>query len=181
MSGSVRQFEKCRAEIPDAASPKRLHQNPQHQPQQPPRKWEGQGQAANPLSATNRHRGANRCSTKTSKSHRVSPQGSSPKAIAHSRGTSPLEQRPATGKAQQQAKPTTRIAVPDTRQRGNPNPHQGQKAESTHRNKAAPAIHPRAPHSDSLKTAYKSSIITDTGHSFRESYNSTSQIQNYNP
>ena len=44
MSGSVRQFEKSRAEIPDAASPKRLHQNPQHQPQQPPRKRERQGQ-----------------------------------------------------------------------------------------------------------------------------------------
>ena len=36
--------------------------------------------------------------------------------------------------------PTTRIAVPDTRQRGTPNPHQGQKAEPTPRDKAAPAI-----------------------------------------
>ena len=36
-------------------------------------------------------------------------------------------QRPTT------AMPATRIAVPDTRQRGNPNPHQGQKAESTPR------------------------------------------------
>ena len=44
MSGSVRQFEKSRAEIPDAASSKMLHQNPQHQPQQPPRKRERQGQ-----------------------------------------------------------------------------------------------------------------------------------------
>ena len=55
MSGSVRQFEKSRAEIPGAASPKRQHQNPQHQPQQPPRKRGSQGQAASPLSVTNRH------------------------------------------------------------------------------------------------------------------------------
>ena len=38
------------------------------------------------------------------------------------------------------AMPATRIAVPDTRQRGTPNPHQGQKAEPTPRDKAAPAI-----------------------------------------
>ena len=49
------------------------------------------------------------------------------------------------------AMPATRIAVPDTRQRGTPNLHQGQKAESTHRNKAAPATYPRAPHSNRLK------------------------------
>ena len=48
------------------------------------------------------------------------------------------------------AMPATRIAVPDTRQRGTL-PLQGQKAESTHRNKAAPATYPRAPHSNRLK------------------------------
>ena len=126
MSGSVRQFEKSRAEIPDAASPKRLHQNPQHQPQQPSRKRESPGQATSPLSATNKHRGAKRRRTKLPKSHIASPQGSSPlpKGHSHSRGTSPWEQRPATGKAPQQQcrnknrsplHPTTRNLQPPPR------------------------------------------------------------------
>ena len=128
MSGSVRQFEKSRAEIPDAASPKRQHQNPQHQPQQPSRKRGSQGQAASPLSATNKHRGAKRRRTKLPKSHIASPQGSSPlpKGHSHSRGTSPWEQRPATGKApQQQCRNKNRS--PRHPARRNPTPTKGRK------------------------------------------------------
>ena len=128
MSGSVRQFEKSRAEIPDAASPKRLHQNPQHQPQQPSRKRESPGQATSPLSATNKHRGAKRRRTKLPKSHIASPQGSSPlpKGHSHSRGSSPWEQRPATGKAPQQQCPQQESQSP-TPDNEEPSPSKGRK------------------------------------------------------
>ena len=137
MSGSVRQFEKSRAEIPDAASPKRLHQNPQHQPQQPSRKRESPGQATSPLSATNKHRGAKRRRTKLPKSHIASPQGSSPlpKGHSHSRGSSPWEQRPATGKAPQQE---SQSPTPDNEEP--PTPTKGRKQKPPLATKPLPPL-----------------------------------------
>ena len=131
MSGSIRQFEKSRAEIPDAASTKRLHQNPQHQPQQPPRKRERQGQQTRyrlqtdieaQICAEQKHRKAIECHRKETPQRALSQQR------CKSLGAKTGNRQSATT-----AMPATRIAVPDTRQRGNPTPHQGQKVESTPR------------------------------------------------
>ena len=125
MSGSIRQFEKSRAEIPDAASTKRLHQNPQHQPQQPPRKRERQGQQTRyrlqtdieaQICAEQKHRKAIECHRKETPQRALSQQR------CKSLGAKTGNRQSATT-----AMPATRIAVPDTRQRGNPNPHKGRK------------------------------------------------------
>ena len=150
MSGSVRQFEKSRAEIPDAASPKRQHQNPQHQPQQPPRKRGSPRPTASPLSVTNRHRSANRCSTKprkvTGHHRKETPQRQSLTAEAQVLGS----------RDRQQAKPHNSNARNKNRRprhpaRRNPTPTKGRKpnrslaTQSRSRDLSAP------PHSDSLK------------------------------
>ena len=129
MSGSVRQFEKSRAEIPDAASPKRLHKNPHHQPQQPPRKRESPGQAASTLSVTNRHGaqiGAEQNRQKATGRHRKeAPQRQSLTAEAQvlrsiDRQQAKSHNSNACNKNRSPRHPTTR----------KPQPPQGQKAES---------------------------------------------------
>ena len=155
MSGSVRQFGKSRAEIPDAASPKRLHQNPQHQPQQPPRKRESPGQAASPLSATNKHRGANRCRTKRSQAIECHRKDTPQRTLSQQRHKS-LEakagnrQSPTTAMPQQQCRNKNRSPRHPTKWK--PQPPQRAESRIRHRNtKPLPRPYPRAPHSDSLQ------------------------------
>ena len=150
MSGSVRQFEKSRAEIPDAASSKMLHQNPQHQPQQPPRKRESPGQAASTLSVTNRHGAqidAEQNRRKATGRHRKeAPQRQSLTAEAQvlrsiDRQQAKSHNSNARNKNRTPRHPTTR----------NPTPTKGRKqnrslaTQSRSRDLSAP------PHSDSLK------------------------------
>ena len=142
MSGSVRQFEKSRAEIPDAASSKMLHQNPQHQPQQPPRKRESPGQAASTLSVTNRH-GA-----------QIGAEQNRRKATGRHRKEAPQRQS-LTAEAQvlriidrQQAKSHNSNACNKNRSprhpaRRNPTLPRAESRIAPSRHKAAPATYPR--------------------------------------
>ena len=118
-------------------------------------KTEKPGQTASTLSVTNRHGaqiGAEQNRRKATGRHRKeAPQRQSLTAEAQVLGRRDWQQAKTDNRQSPiTAMPATRIAVPDTRQRGTL-PLQGQKAESTHRNKAAPATYPRAPHSNRLK------------------------------